>query len=174
MTSTQAAPVSPLAHIKDQLAACDDLKLALEVALDAAIELHAADFGSIQLYRAGALFIAAQRGFTAQFLETFRRVGVDDDCACGRAMRNGGSVIVRDIELDPGFAPFRAIAAESGFRAVLSTPLVASNGLFVGMISTHFARPHTPSREQMIVMDVYAGEIADTIQKFQAQEILNA
>lgn len=173
MTARSALPVDELARLKRGLSACTTLKQSLDVALDTVIDVHRADFGNIQIYRAGALLLAVHRGFKAPFLETFRRVSVDDDSACGRAMREGRSIIVPDVERDAGYAPFRAAAAAAGFRAVQSTPMVGSNGLFVGMISTHFARPHRPTDEQMTILDFYAAEVADTIQKFQAAEILN-
>lgn len=170
----RTVPIHQLAQLRRRLSACLDLQHALTTALDAALELHETHLGNIQLYRAGALLIAAQRGFEAPFLEAFRRVSVDDDTACARAMREGRSLIIRDIELDREFAPFRAIAAEAGFRAVQSTPMVGSNGLFAGMISTHFAEPHTPSEQQMLVLDFLAEEVADTIHKFHTEDLFSA
>ena len=172
MAERSLVPLPELARLQRELKACTEIRQALTLALDAVIALHRADFGNIQLYRGGALMIAAQRGFKAPFLDRFRRVNVEDDCACGRAMREGRSTIVCDVELDAEFAPFRAAAAAAGFRAVQSTPMVASTGLFVGMISTHFARPHRPTDEQMMILDFYAEQVADTIQKFQAETLL--
>lgn len=175
MTNThRMVPIHQLAQLRRRLSACSHLQQALTTALDAALELHETHLGNIQIYRPGALLIAAQRGFKAPFLQAFRRVSVDDDSVCARAMREGRSLIIHDVELDPEFAPFRAVAAEAGFRAVQSTPMVGSNGLFAGMISTHFARPYTPSEQQMLVLDFLAEEVADTIYKFQAEDLLNA
>ena len=162
-----AVSLPQLAQLKRGLAACTSLDAVLAVALDTAISLHKADFGNIQLYGDGVLTIAAQRGFAAAFLETFRRVSVDDGSVCGRAMREGCSIIVHDVDLDAEFAPFRTVAAESGFRAVQSTPMVGGNGRFVGMISTHFRRPHTPSHDDMVLLDFYAEHVADAIASFQ-------
>ena len=158
-----AVSLPQLARLKRSIAACTSLDEVLKVALDTAIGLHKADFGNVQLYRDGVLIIAAQRGFTAPFLDTFRQVSVDDGSACGRAMREGNSIIVHDVTVDPDYSPFRAVAADAGYRGVQSTPLVAGNGRFVGMISTHFARPHTPSEEEMMLLDFYAEQVADAI-----------
>ncbi len=161
-----------LATLTSRLAACRTLDHALSTALECAIELLDADFGNIQLYRAGMLTIATQRGFKPAFLDRFRRVAADDDCACGRSMREGRATVIADTERDTGFAPFRGIAAEAGYRAVQSTPLVTTSGLFVGMLSTHFAEPHEPSAAEMSLLGRYAGAVANTIQKFVTDKLL--
>ncbi len=168
MSESTRRPELDLQHLSKDLACAPDLSAALYVGLDAAITLLQADFGNIQLYRAGELTIAAQRGFKGPFLEVFQRVAADDDCACGRAMRGGRAVVIRDVTLDPEFAPFRAIAAAAGFRAVQSTPLVTTTGFFVGMLSTHFARPHAPSDDDMAMLAACALVISDTVQRFVA------
>lgn len=160
------------AELAKALSACTSLDAALQTVLDAAIALHGADFGNIQLYRGKELIIACQRGFKEPFLRTFARVSVDDDCACGRAMREGRPIIIEDVETDPVFAPFRAVAAEAGFRAVQSTRLVTSGDIFVGMISTHFSQPHVPSKQEMVLIGIYARLLADAVQRFVAAMLL--
>jgi hypothetical protein len=39
---------------------------------------------------------------------------------------------------DPDFAPYRGIAAQAGFRAVQSEPLIGKGGELVGVLSIHF------------------------------------
>lgn len=158
-----------------QLAAYDDFKerltarptasSALDFALDAAIALHGADFGNIQLlnFTTRALEIRAQRGFDAKFLDTFRSVSIDDPSACGRALRDNRSVVIRDVNADSGYAPFRAVAAEAGYRGVQSTPLISSTGKIVGIISTHFRGPHTPTRLEMHLIRLYGRCLADAV-----------
>ena len=161
-----------LAALNKNISATSSLEEALSTALDAAIALLHADFGNIQLYRAGVLTIAAQRGFHEKFLRYFQRVEAAQDCACGRAMREGRPMIIADVTLDPQFASFRDVAAEAGYRGVQSTPLVTTSGLFVGMLSTHFRTPHTPSDEEMTLLSLYAGPVADTIQKFVTEKLI--
>lgn len=144
----------------------------LQDGLDAVIQLLGADFGNIQLYRGGSLIIACHRGLNDSFLRAFRLVSVYEDCACGRALRHGRAVIIPDVTTDPEFAPFRTIAAESGFLAVQSTPLITSDGRFVGMISTHFAERHFPSKEDMAVVAQYATQLADAVQSFVSSEFI--
>ena len=157
-----------LQNLTRELGRVPDLSTALAASLDAAIAMLHADFGTLQLYRAGELILAAQRGFEEPFLKAFGRVAADDDCACGRAMRSGRPIVIRDVSLDPEFAPFRPVAAEAGYRAVQSTPLLTSAGHFIGMPSTHFREPHVPSDDEMASMAAYGTAIADTVQRFVA------
>jgi GAF domain-containing protein len=61
----------------------------------------------------------------------------DDSSACGRAARDLAQVVIADVREDPRFAAHREIAANSGFQAVQSTPLVDQDSRLLGMLSTH-------------------------------------
>jgi len=63
---------------------------------------------------------------------------------------------VADVRADPGFTPHREIAAATGFNAVQSTPLADYAGHPIGMVSTHFQRPHRPSDRDLRIMELYA------------------
>jgi GAF domain-containing protein len=166
-TSNTSSPVTA-AELTRKIAGCTTLDALLGTVLDAAIALHRADYGNIQLYRGGELVIAKHRGFKENFLTRFRRVSVDDDSACGQALREGRPVVIADVMADKLYAPFRKIAADAGYRAVQSTPLITSTGTFVGMISTHFATAHAPSKQEMAETAIYATLLADAVQKFVA------
>jgi GAF domain-containing protein len=56
-------------------------------------------------------------------------------------------------------APHRDIAAAAAFRAVQSTPLIERTGRLVGMVSTHYPRPYSPSERDLEIMKRY-GELA--------------
>ena len=115
-------------------------------ALDGALSLAGADRGNIQILdpATGSLKIAAQRGFGAEFLDYFAAVD-DDRSACGRAARERAQTVIADVDADESFAPHRDIAAASGFRAVQSTPLIDQAGRLLGVVSTHYPRPYSPS-----------------------------
>jgi GAF domain-containing protein len=126
----------------------------LQRALDGAITLLGADLGNIQLYDPArhTLTIAAEQGFSREFLEYFAAV-TDDSTACGRAAVHGMQTIIFDVNHDPAFAPHRGIASASGFRAVQSTPLVDRRGRLRGILSTHFRRPHRPTSHELQIVD---------------------
>lgn len=144
-----------------------DLDRGLDEILMGAVELLGADFGNVQLYdsRARVLRIAVHRSFDRRFLEHFREVSTIDNAACGRALRAGRRTIIEDVTKDPGFAPHRAIARHSGFRAVQSTPLVARDGSPLGMLSTHFRSPHRPNAFDLEQVDLYARQAAIFIER---------
>jgi GAF domain len=74
-----------------------------------------------------------------------------------RGRRHAQTVIV-DVTTDPGFAPHRAIAAASGFRAVISTPVIDADGRLIGMVSAHYRQPHYPRARDRQIMQRY-GEL---------------
>jgi len=137
--------------------------------LDGALVLTGADFGNIQLLDpiTGALRMVTQSGFDYRFLEHFAVV-VSDKSACGRAARQGAQAVIADVRTDPAFAPHRDVAAASGFRAVQSTPLADTEGRLVGMVSTHFRRPHRPPDLDVRIMDLYADSAGDAIAAYLA------
>jgi signal transduction histidine kinase len=65
----------------------------------------------------------------------------------------------------------RGFAAEAaGFRAVQSTPLFNRRGEVLGMISTHFKRPHRPSERELRYTDLYARRAAEMIERKRADD----
>jgi GAF domain-containing protein len=136
----------------------------LERALDGAMSLLGADFGNVQLRdrASGELRIAAQVGFGEDFLEHFAAV-TDDGSACGRAASRHAQVVVADVTEDEAFEPHRRIAASSGSRAVLSTPVVDETGRLIGVVSTHFRQPHHPSEDDLLLIGWYVERIADAV-----------
>lgn len=142
------------------------LKRVLANALWKAVATEGADMGNVQLFerRTGELRIAAQCGFGLDFLDHFAVVRREDGSVCGRAMIDGGTVAVADVTTDPLFVPHRAIARSARFRAVQSTPLLARNGRFVGMLSMHFRRPRSLSRAALQRTEHEARRVAALIE----------
>ncbi len=150
-----------LAQMTQRLRQRNTFEGAIETILDDVIALHGAEYGNIQLPSGGALVIAAQRGLSLSFLNTFRLVRNDDGCACGRALRLGVPVIIADVEIDPEYAVFREDAKLAGYRAVQSTPLFAKRGKLLGLISTLFAQVHEPTPIEMETLRTYSVIAAD-------------
>ena len=132
----------------------------LEATLEGAMSLLGSDFGNVQLVHPATrvLRIAAEAGFSSEFLEYFRAVD-DDGSACGRAAANAAQVVIADVNEDSGFAPHREIAAASGFRAVQSTPIVDPSGQLWGVISTHFRRPHQPRPRDLQILEWFGEHV---------------
>jgi signal transduction histidine kinase/ActR/RegA family two-component response regulator len=170
-----AQVLAGLSELTSRLWRARTLQEGLEEILSAVIGLLGADKGNIQLLGDGerrVLTIAAQKGFQQEFLDFFREVSAADDCACGRSLRSGARVIIEDIEADPGYAPFRAIARAPGYRAVVSTLLLGFDGAPLGAISTHFHAVHRPSEQELQRLDLYLRQAADFIQHSRMEQAL--
>ncbi len=118
------AAMNRLHELSTRLVEVNDLQELLEEILDATMALQKVDFGNIQLYdrETGALKIVAQRCFKQDFLDYFESVH-EGQAACGSALQQRQRVIIEDVEVDPGYTPYRQIAASAGFRALQSTPV---------------------------------------------------
>jgi two-component sensor histidine kinase len=146
----------------------------LDEIIDAAIGIAGADKGNLQVYDAdsGKLTITAQRGFDEPFLKFFASV-TNRSCACGAAVGSIERVIVEDVTTSSIFAgrASRQVLLDAGVRAVISTPLMSSEGALLGVISTHFARPHRPAERQLRSADLLARQAASYLERQRGQEI---
>jgi len=173
-----SAELEAMTRLHDFSAAILDTRTAQELvdlALDAVIGLHRADFGNVQLYdaQAGVLRIAAQRGFDNWFLEHFAQVDARHVSACGQAFALGERVSFEDIETEKSAESFRAAATRAGFRAVQSTPLTAAAGTPLGMISTHFCQPRRLTDVEHRLTDIVAHALSLAIERVRAEHALS-
>jgi len=151
----------------------ESLREGLGEVLSATIDLLGADMGDVQLLNEnGRLNVAVQLGFERDFLEYSRVVDVEDQTAFARTLRSGKPTVVEDIELDTAFAPYCSAARGSGFRAVVSAPLIGRYGTLLGIVSTYFRSPHRPSDTDMQRLDLYQRRAADFIERFKSDEAL--
>jgi signal transduction histidine kinase len=72
-------------------------------------------------------------------------------------------VQITDVFSDPDYRPYREIAAEAGYRAVQSTPLVGRSGEVAGVLSVHFRDPHSFSERDRQLGDLLGHEAAKLI-----------
>jgi GAF domain-containing protein len=146
----------------------------LEVALDAIIGLHGADFGNVQLYepQTGMLHIAAHRGFERSFLDRFAAVAASAGSASSQAMLHRTRVVFPDIEAGDHDASYRALARQAGYRAAQSTPLTTAAGGPLGMISTHFKAPRVLSEAENRLTDILAHELSGALERVRVESAL--
>jgi len=144
--------------------------------LDAAIELMSADMGSMQTFHPeqGELRLLAGRGFHPESAAFWERVYSDSASTCGMALSEGRRVIVPDVESSDFLAGTAGLDAcrRSGLRAGQSTPLVSRSGQLLGMISTHWRKPHHPTERQLRSLDVLARQAADLVERVQIETAL--
>jgi PAS domain S-box-containing protein len=144
--------------------------------LDAAIEITGADRGNLQLFEpeSETLRIAVHRGFDQPFLGFFAHTDLADAAVCGAAAHAGERVVIEDVTRSATFAgqPALDVLLAAGVHAVQSTPLLNSNGAVLGVISTHFAKPHRPNQRELRLLDLLGRQAADYLQRKQAEQTL--
>jgi GAF domain-containing protein len=145
------------------LARVDNMFRAIaETALDEAMRLTRAHFGTIQIYDdiSDTLVILAQRNFRKPFLDRFAVVTISDNSACARALTDRKPAFAGDIETDSAFELHRQVAREAGFRAVISVPLVAAGDHLIGILSTYFSQPREFAAGEISALASYAAAVA--------------
>jgi PAS domain S-box-containing protein len=91
--------------------------------------------------------------------------------SCGAALATGNRSIVPDVELSDFMAGSEGLEAfrQAGIRAMQSTPLVSRTGRLLGMITTHWRKPHQPPEHDLRHLDVVARQAADLFERKQAE-----
>ena len=144
--------------------------------LGAAMELMASDAASVQMLAADhtSLRLLAWRNFHPDSAAFWQRVAVGAGSTCSKALRDNERVVVADIEACEFMAGTQDQQEyrRSGIRAVQSTPLRSRSGRPLGMLSTHWRTPHTPTEEDFTFFDVLARQAADLIERTLAEEAL--
>ena len=136
---------------------------AIQTILDDVMAMHGAEYGNVQIPIGNELAIVAQRGLSAEFLRTFGRVYSYEGTACGRAMRLGEVIQIADVESDPQFTAYRMDAKRAGFRSVQSAPFFTQDRRLMGVVSSHFANSHQPSKVEVDMLKAYSLPAADHV-----------
>jgi len=153
----------------------DDETALFQQILDAGLTLMNAGFASLQRIAAdGNLDLLAWRGFHPESARHWQRVSCDSETTCGDALRDSNRYMVHDTEQCEALEGTTHLQEfrRSGIRAMQSTPLVARDGRQVGVMSTHWPRPHTPSEHELRLFDVLARETADLLERANATAAL--
>lgn len=163
-----------LLQMRQRLFAARTFERTVSVIMDDVIALHGAEFGTCQMRVRNDLVLVAQRGFRTPFLKTFARTRKTDPSACGRVLAGLQTVIIPDVKRDREFAPFRQVAREAGFRGVQSTPLLMRSGKLLGVVSTHFANVHEPTKIEMDTLAEYSVFAAERLAELASPDAIAA
>jgi PAS domain S-box-containing protein len=169
----ELAATQQLHKISTQLIEANDVEVLYEKILDAAVAIMRSDFASMQMFypKRGELRLLAYRGFNPIAAASWEWVGPGSGTSCSRALATGHRAIVPDVELSDYMAGSEDLETfrQTGIRAMQSTPLFSRGGRLLGMISTHWRRPHEPSERDLRLLDVLARQAADLIERKQAE-----
>lgn len=166
-----------LRQISVELAVADDENALYRKLVEAAAKIMHSDVCTVQIFHpergpAGELQMLASTGLNAEGMRYWEWVRGDSGCTCGEVLRTGRRAIAEDVETCSFMAgtPDREVLLAGGIRAGQSTPLVTRNGKLVGMISTHWGKPHQPSSRDLRMLDILARPTADLIERKRAAE----
>jgi two-component sensor histidine kinase len=166
-----------LQELSTQLMHEADTSALYEKIMDAAVNIMRSDFASMQMHypergNGGELRLLAFRGINPRAAKFWEWVRADSQCTCGVALRTGRRVVESNVETSDFLAGTADQAAylQTGIHAVQSTPLASRDGKLVGMISTHWHRPHQPSERDLRLLDILARQAADLIERKQSEE----
>ncbi|MFO7964321.1 MAG: PAS domain S-box protein [Desulfobacterales bacterium] len=166
-------------EISTKMIQADSIQTLYEQILDTAIEVLNADFASIQILhpdkRNGEkLQLIGYRGFNEKAAKYWEWVSPSSQSACGAVLKTGKRFVVPDVftcEFMAGSEDLE-IYTQTGIRAVQSTPLFSRSGTLLGMLSTHWKKPHDPSKGELRTLDVLARQAADLMDRIKAEEAL--
>ena len=124
--------------------------------LGAAMELMASDAACLQMLAADntSLRLLAWTNFHPDCVPFWERVAAGAGSTCSKALSDNQRVVVTDIEA----CEFMAGTQEqleyrrAGVRGVQSTPLRSRTGRLLGMLSTHWRTPHTPTEDDFTIL----------------------
>ena len=144
--------------------------------LRAAMELMGSDAACLQMLEGDntSLRLLAWTNFHPDCVPFWERVGPGSGSSCSQALKDNQRVVVTDIEA----CEFMAGTQEqleyrrAGVRGVQSTPLRSRTSRLLGMLSTHWRTPHTPTEDDFRFFDVLARQAADLIERTLAEEAL--
>jgi len=142
--------------------------------LDGAMELMSSDGASVQMLTPDekSLTLLGWRNLHPDSTAFWQRVSTGVDSACGAALHEKKRVVVSDVECCEIMAGTRDLkeCRRSGIRAVQSTLLQSRAGRPLGMLSTHWQAPHTPTEDDFGLFDVLARQAADLIERTRAED----
>jgi two-component sensor histidine kinase len=145
--------------------------------VEAGAAIMRSDVCTVQMFHpergpAGELRMLASKGLPPEGVRYWEWVRGDSGCTCGEVLRTGRRAIAEDVATCAFMAgtPDRDVLLAGGIRAGQSTPLVSRSGKLVGMISTHWSKPHRPSDRNLRMLDILARPTADLIERKHAAE----
>jgi signal transduction histidine kinase/PAS domain-containing protein len=94
--------------------------------------------------------------------------------SCGTAASRGERVIVSDIATDPLWDQYRHLAIEHGLRACWSTPIFSTTRDVMGTFALYSREPHSPTPEQLNLIEQMTHVAAVAIERERAAEALLA
>jgi PAS domain S-box-containing protein len=150
--------------------------------VDAAVSIMRSQFGTMQRLcpkgdpsgHGGELELLFSRGLSSEDAKCWRWVRPAAHTSCTAALKSGQRSIIPDFEEWDEIAGTDDLLAfrRAGIRSAQTTPLVSRSGALLGMISTHWSKPHHPSARDLRLLDILARQAADVLERSITEEAL--
>ena len=154
----------------------DDEAAIYERILDAAMLIMRSQYASIQLWDESRdeLKLLGYRGFSHDAAAFWEWVRPASSSTCGVALRTRERVLVTDVTQCEWMTDTEDLATYlgTGILAVQTTPLLTRDSHLLGMLSTHWDKPHQPSPEEVQRLDILARMAADMLARQQSDAAL--
>ncbi|MBD2449783.1 response regulator [Nostoc sp. FACHB-152] len=150
----------------------DNIQVLYDEIMATAIALTKADAGTVQILDKATqdLLLLASQGFDRTMTDHFYRVNASSNTPCGIALRRGTRTFI-DFDVPECDDPDGSLRmhVNAGYLSAQSTPLISRSGKPIGMVSTHWCRPHRPSDRELRFLDLLARQAADLIEQRQTE-----
>ena len=122
---------------------------------------------------AGCLRKGAAPRFPVEFISLIDGLKIGPEVgSCGTAAYRKEQVIVTDIDTDPLWRDYRALAAQYGFRAGWSSPILSSDGVVLGVFGIYWKTPRSPSPAHFRIITQITHLASVAIERERAAEAL--
>ena len=92
--------------------------------------------------------------------------------SCGTAVFRRQAVVVRDVQVDPLWERYRALAAPHGLRACWSTPILSAAGRVLGTFAMYYREPREPTTAEQELITTATDLAGIAIERGRAEEAL--
>jgi GAF domain-containing protein len=164
-----------LYRLIDGLSAARGLEVVLDEVLMAAMTLTGSEMGTISPYQSSSQSYgkAVYKGFPTDYVEHMAgKTGPVKDDPRERAFKTGRRVSIPDVYEDPAFLPNLHWVRRAGFVSMQATPIFNRYGEPVGTICTFQCDNHSPSDDQLDLLDLYGKLAGDAIDRENAESTL--
>ena len=168
-----------LHSISVELIGAHEIETLYNKILSAAVTIAASQFGSMQFLHSdrgpvggpGELRLLAAHGYSQVAVDQFEWVNAKSRTSCGVSLNTRRRTVITDVEQSELLAGSNELDVfrNAGIRSMQTTPLISRTGQLLGMISTHWSKPHEPSKRDLRLMDILARQAADLLERTHAE-----
>jgi PAS domain S-box-containing protein len=150
------------------------LEAALDSVLHAACELLAAPKGTIQVREqlSPPFRLCSVVGFDRAQPDKIPRLDLEPPSTFATALREGKRTVLSDGQSADQPPPFKNPHSIKEFRAAQFTPLRTRDDRLIGVLATYWPSPALPSEREFQILDLYAREAVELIERLQSNAAL--